>query len=194
MTSKFEDKNYYEILGVSQDASKEAISKAYKEIALIYHPDSNFFSEILGKREEDSQSLEDFQIITNAFNVLTDDAKRAEYDSTLVSFRDWSDGETSDEYFNDMLKKKSISFGMRNLKRERESTVSASANNVKYFQDFDKSRKSKIEEKSREYLNKIENSAFSQIVKTRFSNKLDLLMILAIGLIFATIILYFLAY
>ena len=42
MTSKFEDKNYYEILGVSQDASKEAISKAYKEIALIYHPDSNF--------------------------------------------------------------------------------------------------------------------------------------------------------
>ena len=194
MTSKFEDKNYYEILGVSQDASKEAISKAYKEIALIYHPDSNFFSEILGKREEDSQSLEDFQIITNAFNVLTDDAKRAEYDSTLVSFRDWSDGETSDEYFNDMLKKKSISFGMRNLKREREATVSASANNVKYFQDFDKSRKSKIEEKSREYLNKIENSAFSQIVKTRFSNKLDLLMILAIGLIFATIILYFLAY
>lgn len=194
MTSKFEDKNYYEILGVSQDASKEAISKAYKEIALIYHPDSNFFSEILGNREEDSQSLEDFQIITNAFSVLTDDAKRAEYDSTLVSFRDWSDGETPDEYFNDMLKKKSISFGMRNLKREREATVSASANNLKYFQDFDKSRKSKIEEKSREYLNKIENSAFSQIVKTRFSNKLDLLMILAIGLIFATIILYFLAY
>ena len=97
MTSKFEDKNYYEILGVSQDASKEAISKAYKEIALIYHPDSNFFSEILGNREEDSQSLEDFQIITNAFSVLTDDAKRAEYDSTLVSFRDWSDGETPDE-------------------------------------------------------------------------------------------------
>ena len=186
--------NYYEILGVSQDASKEAISKAYKEIALIYHPDSNFFSEILGNREEDSQSLEDFQIITNAFSVLTDDAKRAEYDSTLVSFRDWSDGETPDEYFNDMLKKKSISFGMRNLKREREATVSASANNLKYFQDFDKSRKSKIEEKSREYLNKIENSTFSQIVKTRFSNKLDLLMILAIGLIFATIILYFLAY
>ena len=142
MTSKFEDKNYYEILGVSQDASKEAISKAYKEIALIYHPDSNFFSEILGNREEDSQSLEDFQIITNAFSVLTDDAKRAEYDSTLVSFRDWSDGETPDEYFNDMLKKKSISFGMRNLKRERESTVFASVNNVKYFQDFDKSRKS----------------------------------------------------
>ena len=83
---------------------------------------------------------------------------------------------------------------MRNLKREREATVSASANNLKYFQDFDKSRKSKIEEKSREYLNKIENSTFSQIVKTRFSNKLDLLMILAIGLIFATIILYFLAY
>ena len=195
MTSKFEGKNYYEILGVKQDAPKEVISKAYKEIALIYHPDSNFFSEIIGSQESDDQSLEDFQIITNAFNVLSDETKRAEYDSTLVTFPDWDEEESSDEYFDDMLKKKAIEYGVRNLKRQREATLSNTVDgNKTYFQDLEEVKKNKLEEKSREYLDRLENNKFSQIVKTRFSNKLDLLTILSLGLIIATIILYFLAY
>lgn len=194
MSSKFEGKNYYEILGVTNNASKEAIKKAYKNIALIYHPDSNFFNEILGSRQKSEDSLKDFQIITNAFNVLTDDQQRKEYDSTLVSFRDWSEEETVDDYFQDMLKKKAIDFSIRNSSREREATLCSTEDGSNYFRELAEKRKSKFEKAKEEYFKKLENGPFSQIVKVRFFSKIDLLLVLGIGLLVATIILYLLAF
>lgn len=194
MSEKFDGKNYYEILGVSEDASKEVIKKAYKEIALVYHPDSNFFNEILGGKYETEGSLEDFQIITNAFNVLTDDEKRKEYDKTIVHFKDWGDGESVDDYFQDMLDKKAAEYSVRHIGREREQTVSGLNADRSYFQSVEEARKNKFGEKSEEYKNSINNSKFSQIAKTRFSNKLDLLVILMLGLLATTVVLYLVAY
>jgi len=63
-------KDYYEILGVSKDASKSEIKKAYKKLAKKYHPDLN----------KDSGSAEKFKEINEAASVLGDDEKRKQYD------------------------------------------------------------------------------------------------------------------
>lgn len=63
-------KDYYNILGVSKDASKEEIKKAYKKLAKKYHPDLN----------KDVGSEEKFKEISEAAAVLGDDKKRQQYD------------------------------------------------------------------------------------------------------------------
>ena len=64
-------KDYYEILGVSKDASKTDIKKAYRKLALKFHPDKN-----------PSKDAEDkFKEISEAYAVLYDDEKRKLYDN-----------------------------------------------------------------------------------------------------------------
>lgn len=64
-------KDYYEILGVSKDASKEEIKKAYKKLAKKYHPDLN--------KEQDAEKK--FKEINEAASVLGDEQKRSQYDN-----------------------------------------------------------------------------------------------------------------
>ncbi|MBN2789543.1 MAG: molecular chaperone DnaJ [Candidatus Delongbacteria bacterium] len=63
--------DYYDILGVSKNSSKEDIKKAYKKLALKYHPDKN---------KGDKESEEKFKEIGEAYSVLSDDNKRSRYD------------------------------------------------------------------------------------------------------------------
>lgn len=62
--------DYYDILGVSKDASKEEIKKAYKKLAKKYHPDIN----------KDEGSEDKFKEVSEAANVLLNDEKRQQYD------------------------------------------------------------------------------------------------------------------
>ena len=64
-------RDYYEILGVSKTASKDDIKKAYKKLALQYHPDRN----------KEAHAEEKFKEISEAYAVLSDDEKRKTYDS-----------------------------------------------------------------------------------------------------------------
>lgn len=63
-------KDYYHILGVGKDVSQEDIKKAYKNLAKKHHPDLN----------KESGSAEKFKEINEAYSVLSDEQKRANYD------------------------------------------------------------------------------------------------------------------
>ncbi|OAY73691.1 DnaJ protein ERDJ3B, partial [Ananas comosus] len=66
-----EGKSYYEVLGVSKGASEEQIKRAYRKLALQYHPDKNPGNEEANKK---------FADINNAYEVLADQEKRKIYD------------------------------------------------------------------------------------------------------------------
>ncbi|HMO16811.1 MAG TPA: J domain-containing protein [Oligoflexia bacterium] len=79
----FENKNHYELLRVERDASEEEIKQAFKEIALVYHPDSNFFDEIVPEINSSESDISLFKAITSAYQTLSNKEKRAEYDRVL---------------------------------------------------------------------------------------------------------------
>ncbi len=64
-------KDYYELLGVGRKASEEELKKAYRKLALKYHPDRN---------PGDKQAEEKFKEVSEAYQVLTDPQKKAQYD------------------------------------------------------------------------------------------------------------------
>jgi molecular chaperone DnaJ len=64
-------KDYYEILGIDRSASAEEIKKAYHRLAVQYHPDKN---------PDDKAAEERFKDVSEAYQVLSDAQKRAQYD------------------------------------------------------------------------------------------------------------------
>lgn len=67
----FGKRDYYEILGVGKSAGKEDIKKAYRKLAMQYHPDRN---------RDNPEALEKFKEATEAYEVLSSDEKRSTYD------------------------------------------------------------------------------------------------------------------
>jgi len=66
-------KNYYELLGVNENASQEEIKKAYRTLSLKCHPDRNL---------NDNGAKEKFQALNQAYETLSDAEKKQEYDMT----------------------------------------------------------------------------------------------------------------
>jgi len=64
-------KDYYEVLGVNRDASEEEIKKAFKKLAMKFHPDRN---------PDNPKAEESFKEAKEAYEMLSDDQKRAAYD------------------------------------------------------------------------------------------------------------------
>ena len=63
-------RDFYEVLGVSKNASKDEIKKAYRKLSKKYHPDIN----------KEADAADKFKEITEAYESLSDDNKRAHYD------------------------------------------------------------------------------------------------------------------
>ena len=74
--------DYYSILGVSKNTSKSDIKKAYRKLAMKYHPDRN-----PGKEAEQK-----FKEASEAYEVLSDDKKRSQYDQFGKGFNDFQGG------------------------------------------------------------------------------------------------------
>ncbi len=64
-------KDFYQILGVSKSASADELKKAYRKLAMKYHPDKN---------PNDKAAEEKFKEISHAYDILSDEQKRAAYD------------------------------------------------------------------------------------------------------------------
>lgn len=69
-----EKRDYYEVLGVSRDASAEDIKKAYRKMALKYHPDRN---------PGDAAAEEKFKEAAEAYDVLSNPDKKAPISSAM---------------------------------------------------------------------------------------------------------------
>jgi DnaJ-class molecular chaperone len=109
--------DYYELLGVQKDASNEAIKEAYREIARAYHPDSNFYAEILSEAQN-AETIEIFKRITEAYHTLSDPKRRSEYDDMLPKgLRGWN-AEDADLFRDNAEKMK-----MYSLKRQASGQV-----------------------------------------------------------------------
>jgi DnaJ-class molecular chaperone len=91
-------KDYYQILGVARNASGEAIKKAYRKLAMQYHPDRN-----PGKEK---WANDKFKEINEAFSVLGDPEKRKQYDQfgTVGSAGDIFGSTFTRTAFSDLIK------------------------------------------------------------------------------------------
>jgi len=76
-TKDYLEKDYYKTLGVTKGASADEIKKSYRKLARKYHPDAN---------EGDAKAEARFKDISEAYNVLSDEKRRKEYDEARSLF------------------------------------------------------------------------------------------------------------
>jgi molecular chaperone DnaJ len=76
-TKDFLEKDYYKVLGVTKGAEADEIKKSYRKLARKYHPDAN---------KGDAKAEERFKEISEAYNVLSDEKRRKEYDEARSLF------------------------------------------------------------------------------------------------------------
>lgn len=92
LDASLDARDLYAVLGVSSDADKRVIRRAYQRLALAHHPDR----QPSGDREAQAAATRRFQCIARAYEVLSDDEKRRQYDTNPAQF--WSAGGASQDW------------------------------------------------------------------------------------------------
>lgn len=117
--------NYYEILGVSKDASQDEIKKAYRKLSKEYHPDVN------------PEGAEKFKDIATAYDNIGNETKRAQYDNKLNNpFANMGGNMSYEDIFNQM-------FGNQNPFSNRQKTapdkiIKVQINPIESYKGIDK--------------------------------------------------------
>lgn len=84
-------RDYYDVLGINKNASKQEMKSAYRKLAKKYHPDMN---------KDNPEAERIFKEVTEAYNVLSDDEKRKLYDKFGHAAFDGSMGADPNQYTN----------------------------------------------------------------------------------------------
>lgn len=119
-------KDYYKILEINKNASKEEIKKAYRALAIKWHPDKN----------KEDIALQKFKEISEAYQILYDDDKRTEYDN-IVNFKtNKSFASYSNDNFHNLHNPFNFMFSMRDpfeIFNEVFSMISGIHNSIMAF-------------------------------------------------------------
>lgn len=101
-------KDYYKVLGLNRNASEEDIKKAFRRLAKEYHPDKN-----KGNKEAENK----FKEISEAYQVLSDPAKKSKYDNLGSSWNNFqsSGGDSSDFNWQDWFATKRSTRGRQTV-------------------------------------------------------------------------------
>ena len=121
-------RDYYEVLGVNKSAKKEEIKKAYRKLALKYHPDKN---------KDDKNAEEKFKEASEAYHVLSDEKRKVNYDQFGHAAFQGSGGQGGfgnfdfSSSFSDIFEDVFGDFGFGNTGRSRSRT-SKRGNDLRY--------------------------------------------------------------
>ena len=121
-------RDYYEVLGVNKSAKKEEIKKAYRKLALKYHPDKN---------KDDKHAEEKFKEASEAYHVLSDEKRKVNYDQFGHAAFQGSGGQGGfgnfdfSSSFSDIFEDVFGDFGFGNTGRSRSRT-SKRGNDLRY--------------------------------------------------------------
>lgn len=99
--------NYYEVLGVSENADISEIKKKYRKLAMKYHPDRN---------SGDENATKKFREVTEAYEVLGDEKKREEYDCKRKNVQSQRRNKNKNENVKDEFSQNDFTFGRIFLK------------------------------------------------------------------------------
>ncbi|MEX2231867.1 MAG: J domain-containing protein [Cyclobacteriaceae bacterium] len=97
-----EYKDYYQVLGVGKKATEEEIRKAYRKLAVKYHPDKN-----QGKKDAE----EKFKEISEAYQVIGDAEKRKQYDKLGANWKQYQQGGFDEGSFEGGNRRRTYSYG-----------------------------------------------------------------------------------
>ena len=132
-------KDYYKILEISINATNDDIKKAFRSLAKKYHPDRNV---------NDENALRKFQEVNEAYEVLSNEDSRKEYDKKISSFKQSNSKETNSKNNNSSNEKKKYqdkSESIENLNKYFESFFGFNANT----NDINKDKLKKQKESNR---------------------------------------------
>lgn len=133
-------KDYYKVLNVSTDATKDEIKKAFRSLAKKYHPDRN---------ANDKEALRKFQEVNEAYEVLSNEEARKQYDNKRKSgFKESSKAEENNKKnksSNGNKKYEDKSESMENLNKYFESFFGFNANTNDMNKDKLKNNKNPID-------------------------------------------------
>lgn len=115
-------KNYYDELEISKTASKEVIERVYKVLAKKYHPDTT-------QEADKSASEEKFKIISQAYEVLSNDEKRKKYDLELEKSNPTI---SYDDYIAMKKERDSLNNSLNNLKNTYVKSETSYNSNQQY--------------------------------------------------------------
>ncbi len=156
--------NYYEILGVSKNATADEIKKAYRTLAFKYHPDRN---------QGNAEAEEKFKQISAAYDVLGDEAKRRQYDMGYSTDSYSSAGQSQHQYQRQYQYTYQNPFGEENFWEwfngaQFRSRNQQTQNTNNYYNQYDYSNQANEPETKRDHLSMLFLKALQTFVGFTF--------------------------